>query len=398
MSSLYRISAQIDLDAFEYNVNQIKKKIGPNVGIMAVVKANAYGHGSLILSRELERLGAAWLAVACVDEAVELRQGGIKLPILILGYTAPDEYEDLFTYQITPTVFSWEAAKGLDEMGAKRGQVLPIHIKIDTGLHRIGYPVTEESAQEIIRISQLEHVKVEGIFTHFACADMAGEVNQEKTRKQYADFMQMKEWLLEGGLTIPIWHCANSAALMVQPTMHLDLVRAGIVLYGLYPSKDVDAAQLPVRPVMSLKSHVTFVKILEAGAGVSYSHIYVTKDKTVVATVSAGYADGYPRRLSNKSSVLIHGKRAPVLGKVCMDQIMIDVTGIPDVKVGDEVTLVGRDGEETITMDELAEHEGSITYELVCDIGRRVPRVYIKDGKVCEITHCKTVYQSESEE
>lgn len=390
--SIYRVCARIDLDAFRHNVNEIKKKIGSNAYLMGVVKTNAYGHGAVVLSRELEALGAKWLAVACADEGVELRKNGIRLPVLVLGFTSPDQYGDLLKYDITPTVFSMDMARALNEAARAVGRTLPIHIKIDTGMGRIGYAVTRENAREIAGISRLANLKLEGMFTHFACADMAKEEYREITKRQYERYCQMEQWLMEEGVTVPLRHCANSAGIMDSPGMYKDMVRAGIILYGLYPSDEMAKEKLKLLPVMSVKSHITYIKTVEPGEGISYGYTYVTKKPTVVATIPVGYGDGYPRLLSNKGSVLIRGQRAPIIGRVCMDQFMVDISHIPGVCEGDGVTLVGTDGAETISMDELAALTGTISYELACDVGRRVPRVYIKDGREMGISWCETKF------
>ena len=392
--STYRACARIDLDAFRHNVEEIKKKTGENTGLMGVIKTNAYGHGAVVLGRELVALGADWLAVACVDEGIELRNGGISLPILVLGYTSPDQYEDLFRFDITPTVFSMEMARAMDEAARAAGRTLNIHIKVDTGMGRIGYTVTRENAEEILEISRLKHLEVEGLFTHFACADMAGADYKEITQRQYRRYCQMEQWLLEGGLNIPVKHCANSAGIMDDPEMHKDMVRAGIILYGLYPSDEMSRESLELWPVMSLESHVTYIKTVEPGDGISYGYTYIAPRKTVVATIPVGYGDGYPRLLSNKGCVLIRGQRAPIIGRVCMDQFMVDISDIDGVCEGDLVTLVGHDGEESISLDELAALTGTISYELACDIGRRVPRLYIKDGKPDLIATCETRFSA----
>ncbi len=389
--STYRVCAQIDLDAFDHNVKEIQKKIGPDTGLMGVIKTNAYGHGAVILAGELERLGASWLAVACVEEGIELRKHGIRLPVLVLGFTAPDQYEDLIEYEITPAVFSLDMARAMDETAKEAGKVLPVHIKVDTGMGRIGYAPTRESAEEIYKISQLAHIQVEGMFTHFACADMEDEAYKSITRQQFDRYCQMEQWLEDMGLYIPLRHCANSAGIMDAPGMHKDMVRAGIILYGLYPSDEMSKEILDLKPVMSLKSHITYIKKVAPGHGISYGYTYVTPKETLVATIPVGYGDGYPRLLTNQGSVLIHGQRAPIIGRVCMDQFMVDITDLTDVKEGDEVTLVGRDGDEEITFDELAGLIGTISYELVCDVGRRVPRVYIKDKKPVKMSVCETV-------
>lgn len=383
--STYRVCAQIDLDAFEHNVEEIKRNMCKGSRLMGVIKTNAYGHGSVVLGRELERLGASWLAVACVDEGIELRKNGIRLPILVLGFTSPDQYGDLLDYDITPTVFSEEMAEAMNETAMAHNKILNIHIKLDTGMGRIGFLAGEESVEDILRISRLSHVRVEGMFTHFACADMEDEKYKAITRRQFEKYVQMEQWLADGGLTLPIRHCANSAGIIDSPQMHEDMVRAGIILYGLYPSEEMPRDNLRLMPVMSLKSHITYIKTLGPGEGISYGYTYVTDKETVVATIPVGYGDGYPRILSNRGHVLIHGRRVPIIGRICMDQFMVDVTGLDGVCEGDEVTLMGSDGDACIPVEELAAMAGSFNYEFVCDVGRRVPRVYVKNGQVQEV-------------
>lgn len=389
--NIYRVCARIDLDAFEHNVNEIKKKIGEDTVLTGVVKTNAYGHGAVVLGKELERLGAGWLAVACVDEGIELRKNGIHLPVLVLGFTSPDQYGDLLDFDITPTVFSFEMALAMDKAAAKAGKKLKVHIKLDTGMGRIGFSVCHESAGEILKISRLEHIEIQGMFTHFACADMAGEKYAKVTQNQFDLYCKMENWLRESGLEIPLKHCANSAGIMESSRMYKDMVRAGIILYGLYPSDEVSRDSLALKPVMSVKSHVTYIKTVGSGQGISYGHTYMTSSPTVVATIPVGYGDGYPRLLSNNGYVLIHGQKAPIIGRICMDQFMVDISHIKNVEVGDEVTLVGRDGNEIITLDDLAALTGTISYELACDVGRRVPRLYVRNGKVTQASWSETV-------
>lgn len=379
--STYRVCACIDLDAFRHNIREIRKHIQNNAGFMGVVKANAYGHGAVCLGRCLEEEGADWLAVACVDEGIELRKAGIGLPILVLGYTSPGQYEDMIQYGITPAIFSYKTAWLLSETAKKLHRTVNIHIKLDTGMSRIGFLPGEESVREILKISRLEGIRIEGMFTHFACADMEGEAWKTVTEKQFAAYEMMEKRLLEEGLKISLRHCANSAGIIELPHTHKDMVRAGIILYGMYPSDEVPWDVLDLRPVMSLKSHITYIKTLPKDCGIGYGHTYVTDRKTVVATIPVGYGDGYPRQLSNKGCVLIRGQRAPIIGRVCMDQFMVDVTDIPDVCEDDPVTLIGEDGTQALTAQEVGAMAGSFNYEFVCDVGRRVPRVYYEGGR-----------------
>ena len=383
--STYRVCAQIDLDAFEHNVLEIKNKLSDSSRLMGVIKMNAYGHGSGVLGKELERLGASWFAVACVDEGIELRRAGLTLPILVLGFTSPDQYAQLLEYDITPTVFSYEMACAMNEAAKAWGSVLNVHIKLDTGMGRIGFWVDEESLEAICKIQALEFINIEGLFTHFACADMNSADAKEVTSLQRERFIWMSEQLKAKGVDIKLHHCANSAGIMNGKDFHEDMVRAGIILYGLYPSDEVDRTALDLKPVMSLKSHITYIKTLQPGQGISYGYTYVTDKETVVATIPVGYGDGYPRQLSNQGSVLIRGHKVPIIGRVCMDQFMVDITGYTDICEGDEVTLFGYDGDAQIPVEEVAALAGSFNYEFVCDVGRRVPRAYMRNGQVEQV-------------
>lgn len=380
----YRVCAQIDIDAFRYNIDQIRGNLVPGTMLMGVVKANAYGHGAIYLAQELERLGVDWLAVACVDEAIELRRHGILRPVLVLGHTAREQYKDLFRYQITPTVFSTAMAEQMDRHASDQGQKLRIHIKVDTGMSRIGFPVKEESADAIAAIADLTNIEVEGMFTHFACADM---IDKSTTFHQWEEFHNMQTMLLARGIKIPICHCSNSAGIIEMPQMNMNMVRAGIIIYGLYPSKEVAADVVKLKPVMSLKSHVTYIKELGAGVGIGYGHTFTTSRKSTVATIPVGYGDGYPRSLSNRGRVLIQGQSAPIIGRICMDQFVVDITELKGICLDDEVTLIGSDGAEHISVEEVAELAGSFNYEFVCNVGRRIPRVYLSDGKIMNVVH-----------
>lgn len=382
--STYRYCANIDLDAFEHNISQIKKKLAPGTKLCCVIKANAYGHGSVELAGFLEKLGVDYLATACVDEALELRFSKIDAPILILGETDSEQFEDAVRHRITLTIFNKEDAKKLSETACRLGMEARVHIKLDTGMSRIGFFSTASAADEIAEIAALPGIAMEGLFTHFACADMEG---REKTETQIDRYRQMLGWLSDRGVQIPVRHCANSAGIMEYDEVYMDMVRAGIIIYGLYPSDEISHETLDLRPVMSLKSHVTHVKTIGEGVEVSYGGTFKAEKDTVLATIPVGYADGYLRALSNKGSVLIRGKRAPIRGRVCMDQFMVDVTDIPDVSVGDEVTLVGTDGDAVLSVEEVSGLAGSFNYEFVCDVARRVPRVYYRNGEKIKTVH-----------
>lgn len=384
MGSIYRVCAGIDLDALKYNVDGIKRCKAESAMLMGVIKADAYGHGAKVFAHELDRMGFDWFAVATADEGIELRRDGIEQPILVLGYSCEAQYPDMVQWEITPTIYSLDMAKAFDAAAEKAGKVANIHIKIDTGMSRIGFLPGEESLDEIEKIHGLRHLRIQGMFTHFACADM-----RDKTHvgHQIEKFRQMIDGVRQRGIPVEIFHCSNSASIMELPSEHMNLVRAGIILYGLYPSHEMEEERLPLKPVMSLYSHVVHVKEVPEGVTVGYGATHVTRRPTRIGTIPVGYADGYPRILSNRASVLIRGRRAPIIGRVCMDQFMVDVTDMPEVSVGDVVTLIGRDGEETLSVEEISEMAGSFNYEFVCDVSRRVPRVYIKNGKPVSVVN-----------
>ncbi len=380
MKQYKRVYAEVNMDMFEHNLLEIKKAVKPETRIIAVIKMDAYGHGAVPLAEFMEEQDMVWgYAVATVDEAVILRNHEIKKPILVLGYTFSEQYPLLFQYDIRPTVFSWETAEALSLLAEKADQNLPIHIKLDTGMSRIGYQVTEQAADEIAQIALLPHIVVEGMFTHFSKAD---EKDKSFTRQQIAQYEKMEAMLSARGVEISIRHVSNSAGIMDMPEANFDLVRAGIILYGLWPSDDVNKEALDLRPVLELKSHVIHVKTLEPGRIISYGGTFEVTRPSVIATIPVGYGDGYARGLSGKGYVLIHGKKAPICGRVCMDQFMVDVTDIPDVKTGDLVTLIGADKEERITMELLGELSGRFNYEFTCGLGKRVPRIYRYHGAV----------------
>ncbi len=377
-----RVYAKIDLDAIYHNMENIHGILKEGTQVMAVIKTDGYGHGAVQIAQEIEPLPYLYgFAVATIEEGLILRRHGITKPILILGYSFSDDYEEMIEYHISPSIFSYDTAKQLSKVAVKRNQKVSIHIKLDTGMSRIGYQITEESADEIQKISKLPNLEIEGIFTHFAKAD---ERDKTHVKGQIACYDRMIKMLKERGVSIPKKHCSNSAGIMDLPEVNMDLVRAGIILYGLLPSDEVHTERLPLEPVMELKSEIVHVKTLEAGRTISYGGTYTLKEEQKIATIPVGYGDGYPRSLSNKGWVLIHGKKAPIRGRVCMDQFMVDVTEIPEAKIGDEVTLLGRDGQECLTMEQLGELSGRFNYEFACDIGKRIPRVFCKEGRVVE--------------
>ncbi|MCR5451910.1 MAG: alanine racemase [Lachnospiraceae bacterium] len=369
-----RLSATVDIRAIRSNITECKKRLNDGVKIFAVLKADGYGHGAIPIAKEMEKWDEVFgIAVATADEAFEMRQNNITKPILILGYTFPDSYEKIAEYEIRPAVFTAQMAKDYAAAAKKTGKKVYCHIKIDTGMHRIGYQVNEEAADEIAEIFKCKDLIPEGIFTHFARAD---EVDKSHAIKQKALFDQMIDYLDKRGVKFDIRHCSNSAAAMELPDMNMDAVRLGIVMYGLWPSDEMDHS-FPLKPALSLYSHIVYIKELPAGCPVSYGGIYVTPSKRRIATIPVGYADGYPRSLSNKASVIIKGKPAPIVGRVCMDQMMVDITDIPDAGLLDKVTLIGNDGDVTITMEELGDISGRFNYELACDLGNRVRRIFV---------------------
>lgn len=382
MNTYSRVYAAIDLDAVLHNMEEMKKVIDKDTKIMAVIKTDGYGHGAVPIGKELEPLLYVWgYAVATVEEGLILRRNGLKKPILVLGATFPEQYQTMAEQDIRPNVFSLRMAKQMSEAMEALDMQLKVHVKIDTGLSRLGFQVKPEAADEIAQISGLSHIILEGVFTHYAKSDAA---DKTMAQAQLAAFEQMRHMLEERGVKPKIYHSSNSAGIIDMPEANMDIVRAGISLYGMWPSDEVKREHISLKPVMSLKSRIVFLKELEAGRTISYGATYTVKENARIATVPVGYGDGYPRSLSNKGYVLIHGQKAPICGRICMDQFMVDVTHIADAKEGDEVTLIGRDGDACITMEEMGELSGRFNYEFACDLGKRIPRVYYKAGAVVE--------------
>lgn len=373
MSEFTRTYAVIHLDSIRRNVDRALERVGGDTKIMAIVKANAYGHGAVRVALAI-RDKVYGFAVATVREALELRRNNIDNMILVLGYVSRDEYEEVIQNDITFALLTEEMANDVSDCAARLGMTARCHIKINTGMNRIGFPADETAVCEIERICRLKGLCCEGIFMHFATAD---ESDKEFSRTQYGLFMRMLAELEIRGITFAIRHCCNSAAIIDMPEYALDMVREGILLYGLKPSDEVDSS-MGYSPALELKSHVIYVRELKAGEGVSYGRTYITQRPTTVATVAIGYADGYPRSLSSKGYVLIHGKRAPIIGRICMDQMMVDVTDIDGVAVEDTVTLIGKDGGEYISVEELARLSGRFNYEFVCDLSERVEKKYVE--------------------
>ncbi len=382
MEKCNRVKAVISLDAVEHNFHEMRKNIAQDTKMIAVVKANAYGHGAVQIAHLIQNYDYIWgFATATAEEALALRKAGVMKPILILGIVFDEYYPELVRNHIRPAVCEYEEARKLSAEAVSQGETVHIHIALDTGMTRIGFADIPESVEEIRKIAALPNLEIEGMFTHFARAD---EYDRSPAMVQLERYREFSERVAEAGVEIPLHHCSNSAGIIRVPEANLSIVRAGITIYGIYPSAQVETDIVRLAPVMELKSHVTYVKDVEPGTAISYGGTFAADRKLRVATVPVGYADGYPRQLSNKGWVLIHGQKAPILGRICMDQFMVDVTDIPDVCKGDEVTLIGRDGDEFISMDEMGELSGRFSYEFACDISTRVPRIYIKDGRETE--------------
>ncbi len=381
MDSIRPVWAEINLDNLAHNIKEVRRNTKKDALVTAVVKANAYGHGAVEASKVFLENGGDRLAVATLSEAIELRLGGIDVPILILGYTPKTQYSQVLKYDIIPTIYDYESAKALSEEATRLEVVGKIHIKIDSGMGRIGFLPSDEAISEIAKISKLPNIEIEGIFTHFAKAD---EEDKNFTRLQYNRFIDMVNKLEKKGVNIPIKHVSNSAAIIDLPEYNLNMVRAGIMLYGLYPSEEVNRNNIKLKPAMTLKTKISHIKEVSKDVGISYGQIFVTKRKSKIATIPIGYADGFTRLLTSKGEAFVNGKTVPIIGKICMDQCMLDVTDVEKVNIEDEVILFG-DGEFGPHIDDVANKLNTINYEIVCMVGRRVPRVYIKNGEIIGI-------------
>ncbi len=389
-----RVYASIDLDAVRENAEHMKGNLSEKTKLMGVIKTDGYGHGAIPIARELEPLDYMFgFAVATAEEAFILRKAGITKPVLILGYTFPYSYERLIEEKVRMAVFREDSLEAISTAVKKlrekdSGITAKVHIKVDTGMSRIGIRPDKEGLEFVKKLLKTEGLEAEGILTHFARADETDKTSVLQQLSVFKDFIDEIE--TETGYRIPVRHCDNSAGIIELPEGNMDVARAGIILYGLWPSDEVRRDIVALKPALSLYSHIVYVKEIEAGTPVSYGGTFVSERKMKIATVPIGYGDGYPRSLSGKGYVLIHGKKADILGRICMDQFMVDVSGIEDVKEGDLVTLIGVDGEERITMEELGDLSGRFNYELACNLGKRIPRVYIKGG---EILCTKDYYQ-----
>lgn len=374
--------AEINLDNLAHNIKEVRSHTNEDSLVTAVVKANGYGHGSVEISKTFLENGADRLAVAVLTEAIELRKGGIDAPILVMGYTPVSLFEKAIEYDIILTIYNFDDAKALSRKASDLKKDAAIHIKIDSGMGRIGFLSNESSIESILNIWKLPGIYIEGIFTHFAKAD---ESDKTHAMGQYEKFIYVIRTLEEKGLNIPIKHSSNSAAIIDLPDYNMNMVRGGIMIYGLYPSDEVNKDTILLKPAMTLKTRISHLKSVPKGTGISYGQIFVTDKDSVIGTLPIGYADGYTRMLTGKGEVYINGQRAKIVGKICMDQCMVDVSHIDDIKVGDEVVLFGYGKEGYPHVDEIAEKLGTINYEVVCMVSRRVPRVYISNGEIVNI-------------
>ncbi len=375
-----RVYTKINLDNIQKNMQSVRKKFGDDMIILGIVKANAYGHGAVETAKALVEFGAGMLGVAAIDEALELRENGITAPVLILGQIFRQDYTAAIENDITCTIIDIVTAQGLSQKAKELGKTAKVHIKIDTGMGRIGFQPDENDETLVKSVFELDNIFVEGAFTHFANADSSDKTSANSQKKKFLDFTDK---LIIEGYKIPIRHMYNSASAMELDGYAGEMVRCGIMLYGLYPSEEMDKSY-KLFPALEFKSHISFVKTVEKGFPVSYGSTYITDREMKIATVPVGYGDGYPRYLSSEGEVLVQGTRCKILGRVCMDQFMIDVSHLPDVQIADEVTLVGTDGNETITVEEVSDAEYRFNYEFCCLITPRVPRIYIKNNKVIE--------------
>ncbi len=379
-----RVYAEINLNNIEENIDNMYKLLKPECSITVVVKANGYGHGAVPIAKLFETKTIVYgFAVATVEEAVELRKHGISKPILILGYTFPEDYETIVSYDIIPAIFREDSLKPLSEAAVKAGKKVKVHVKTDTGMSRIGVTPDEKGLAFIGKVLSMEGLELNGIFTHFARADEAEKQDARRQLKQFQSFVAEAE--TKFGITVPFKHCANSAGILDLPESQMNMVRAGVATYGLWPSEEMKHTGIELRPALSLYSRIIYIKEIPAGTAVSYGGTFVAERTMRIATIPVGYGDGYPRSLSGKGYVLIRGRKAPILGRVCMDQFMVDVSHISDAQEDDTVTLIGRDGAENITMEKLGGLSGRFHYEFACDLGRRIPQVYMYNGEVIHV-------------
>ena len=383
-----RVCAKIDLDIILQNLQNMHAVLPEYTKMMAVIKTDGYGYGALPIAEMLEEESFIWgYATATPEEAFELRNGGVRKPILVLGYTFPYAYERMIKEQIRPAVFRYDMLMALNEVALQHGtdedgKKFPVHIAVDTGMSRIGVRPDDNGVEFLKKALECRGLEVEGIFTHFARADEADLSDAHCKKSSFEEFLSKAE--AETGYHIPIQHCANSASIIDMPEASMDMVRAGVTMYGMWPSDEVSRDKVQIQPALSLVSHIVYIKVVPAGTPVSYGGTYVTQKETKIATIPVGYGDGYPRSLSGKGYVLIRGCRAPILGRVCMDQFMVDVSEVPGVSEGDETVLIGKNGGHEITIEEIGDLSGRFNYELSCDLNKRIPRVYIRNGQIVE--------------
>lgn len=379
MDKYNRVVSEINLDTIAHNTKQIRKIVNDKTDIMVIIKADAYGHGAVEVAKVALYNGASAIGVAISDEGIQIRNNNINVPILILGYTPEAKIDEVIKYNLIQTVFTYEMAEAISKVAIKLEKIAQIHIKLDTGMNRIGFLPIGKSIDDIIKISKLKNIEINGIFTHFATSDEKDKSFTYKQAQIYQNFVNKLEAL---GLHIPVKHVSNSGAIIDLPEFAFNMVRAGIILYGMYPSEDVDKSKIDLKPAMSLKTQVSYIKEISENNPISYGRTYYTKTNTKIATIPVGYADGYSRALSNKGRVLINGEYANIVGRICMDQFMIDVTHIPNVNIGDDVILIGEQNDKAVTAQEIAKLIGTINYEVVCMISKRIPRVYIKNNAI----------------
>lgn len=379
--SFDRVYAEINLDNVRYNLDQIASNISSDTKVIGVIKTDAYGNGALPIAKELEQLDYVHgYGVATAEEALQLKNNGIRKPIIIIGYSFPSAYEEMIIRDVRLTVFREDMLSELNDIAKRLGQICKVHIKVDTGMGRIGVFPDESGLEFVKKAIGYSNLKVEGIFTHFARADEYDKTSAYEQLRRFEDFVSDIEQKLD--YKFEVVHCSNSAGIIEMKQANKNCVRAGIIMYGMWPSEEVRRDVISLKPLLSLKSHITFIKTVPAGTPISYGGTYVTDKETVVATIPVGYGDGYPRALSSKGYVIVRGNKVPILGRVCMDQFMVDITGLEGVAEGDEVTLIGSEGVATITMEDIQDWSGMLNYELSCIIGKRVPRVYTKNGQV----------------
>lgn len=385
MDFIRRTWAEIDLDALDYNINSIKGKLGSNEKVMGVVKADAYGHGDGFVSRRLQEAGFDWFGVSNIEEAISLRNEGIVKPILILGYTPVETVKLMDQYQLTQAIIGMDFAVALQAEAEKAGVVIDVKVKLDTGMTRVGFQTDEDNfdqtVTDIIAVSKMKNLNIVGIFTHHAVADAYQGDHPAFTQMQFTRFNKTVDTLKGAGVELGLCHCANSATTIAYPEKHLSMCRAGIITYGMLPSGECKG-MIDVKPLMTLKTSIGLVKRVKTGAQLSYGRLYTAESDRIIATVPIGYADGYSRALTGKARMLVNGQFAPVVGRICMDQLMLDVTDIPDVKMGDEVVIFGKQGDQVLPIEELASALDTINYELTCVVTKRVPRVYLQGGEV----------------